>query len=415
MIDNLVLLVELPPYSTPEGVMMAEKLPNLVWLANTGTARASRIGAQVAALRRSHPGLMGAVLNRVERAATLPLILLFLALAAPVPGAPAADEPVPPPELAKPAGTLSITSPEQMAAWQKKLTLGPGDVLDISLYGQPDSTRQGLIIGPDGRLNYLQARDVMAAGLTVDELRAELEKVLAKYQLAPQIVINPVAYRSKRYFLLGSVNARGVYTLDRPTTIIEAVAKGRGFINVIQQQNPISMVDLSRSFLVRKGEDGSFARVPVDFESLFLRGDLSQNLALQPEDYLFFPTLAVQEVYVVGEVRAQGVVPLNREMTAMGAIIARGGFTERAWKSKILVVRGSMIKPEMIPVNAADILKAQANDLKLHNRDIIYVHMKPWAKAEELLESAIYSFAQAVAMGYVNQNIIPYKSSSFSR
>src|SRR5439155_6872344 len=71
------------------------------------------------------------------------------------------------PDLPKPEGNaFSISSPVQLADWQKHLTLGAGDILNISLYEQADSERKGLIIGPDGRLNYLQARDVAAAGLT---------------------------------------------------------------------------------------------------------------------------------------------------------------------------------------------------------------------------------------------------------
>src|SRR6185295_8458412 len=59
----------------------------------------------------------------------------------------------------KVARSFSVSSPDRLADWQKHLTLGPGDILEMSLYGQADSLRSNLSIGPDGRLNYLEARD----------------------------------------------------------------------------------------------------------------------------------------------------------------------------------------------------------------------------------------------------------------
>src|SRR4051812_44763018 len=70
---------------------------------------------------------------------------------------------------------FSISSPTELADWQKRLTLGPGDLLNLSLYEQPETARSGVTVGPDGRINYLQARDILATGLTVDELREKLE------------------------------------------------------------------------------------------------------------------------------------------------------------------------------------------------------------------------------------------------
>jgi len=59
---------------------------------------------------------------------------------------------------------LSINTPENLADWQKRFTLGPGAAPNIGLYDQPASFRSGVVFGADGRITYLQARDVVAAG-----------------------------------------------------------------------------------------------------------------------------------------------------------------------------------------------------------------------------------------------------------
>jgi capsular polysaccharide biosynthesis protein len=62
-LENLVLLVELPPASTPESVLLAESLPQVIWLADSRKARARTTRAQLTTLRHARCRLAGAVLN----------------------------------------------------------------------------------------------------------------------------------------------------------------------------------------------------------------------------------------------------------------------------------------------------------------------------------------------------------------
>ncbi|MDB6033291.1 MAG: polysaccharide export protein Wza [Verrucomicrobiales bacterium] len=306
-------------------------------------------------------------------------------------------------------GGLSISSPTQLQDWQKHLTLGPGDVLQVSMYGEGSSTRPGLVIGPDGRLNYLQARDVMASGLTVEELRAQLETVLLRFYRPPvRVMVVPQAYKSKKYYLLGSVVQNGVFSLDQPVTIVEAIAKAQGFVANAQRRSGMLLVDLSHSFLARKAADGSFQNVNIDFEALFLNGDLRQNQGLAPDDYLYFPPLDIKEIYVLGDVRAPGVLPYDKSLTAIGAIASKGGFGEKAYKSKVLVIRGSLQHPQAMDFNAAAVLDGKTLDFKLEPGDIIYVSRRPWAYAEELLEAGITEFMRAAIVSYTGQHVGPF-------
>ena len=161
------------------------------------------------------------------------------------------------------------------------------------------------------------------------------------------------------------------------------------------------------SFLIRKNQDGTFGRLNLDFEGLFLRGDFAQNEALAPDDYLYFPPLDLPEIYVLGEVGRPGVAQYVREVTVLRAIAARGGFTEKAYKQRILVVRGSLKHPQTFIVNASHILSANSLDFKLEARDIVYVSRKPWSKAEELLGVAISDFFRVAVITWTGGNIGP--------
>ena len=174
------------------------------------------------------------------------------------------------------------------------------------------------------------------------------------------------------------------------------------------RRSSVTMVDFSRSFLVRKEPTGQFSRLDVNFEALFAQGDLRQNIALAPEDYLYFPPQDLPEVYVLGEVMRPGVAAFTPGMSMVKAIAAAGGFTEKAWRQRILIVRGSLNRPMTFVVNVSDVLSAKSLDFKLEPRDMIYVARKPWARAEELLEAAITDFTRSAVIAWTGLHVGPF-------
>jgi polysaccharide biosynthesis/export protein len=457
-IDNVVILVELPAATSPEAVLLGQNLPNLIWLANCGSSRAGETRAQLETMRHGRCRFVGAVLNN-ESARPLrsrfPRWISCVAIGAvawalsasrlaaydwPVPASsnlamatpqaaptPAATQGNTPPEIPPAAagtstnsvpplepaplpataevssnGTFSVVSRGERAPWQQRLTLGPGDILNFSLYGQPDLTKNDVFLAPDGTISYLEAQNVQATGLTIDELRTNLDNELSKYRRAPRTVITPVLYLSKKYYMLGKVVQRGIYALDRPTTIVEAVARAKGLEIGIADRETLELADFQKSFLMRHGK-----RIPIDFVKLFEQGDLSQNISLEPDDYLYFPPAGLKEVYVLGEVGSPGVVAYNSELTVIGALSARGGFNSRAYKSRVMIIRGSLSAPKAFVVDTRAILDAREQDFKLQSHDIIFVSSRPFIQVEDLLDVGITAFIQSVTAEWAGKNVGP--------
>jgi protein involved in polysaccharide export with SLBB domain/capsular polysaccharide biosynthesis protein len=456
-IDNLVILVELPPAGVPEAVLLGSNLPNMVWLTDSGAADAAQTRVQLETLRNAKCNLVGAVLNH-EPAMPLrsrfprwlgcvALMVLGLSASAAAPSASNSetlvrqDAAVQPADFkaatASPAGSnaeskpgsdslptqgnsraeatpsaageeastnevgFSIVRPSQRAAWQERLTLGPGDVLNFGLYGQPELARIDIAVGPDGRVSYLQAQDILASGATVDELRAKFDQELGKWYRSPHTIITPMAFKSKKYYMLGKIMVKGVYSLDRPLTVLEAIARAKGFENGLVDRNVIDLADFRRSFLMRGGK-----RYALDFEQLFQRGDLSQNLAVEPNDYIYIAPANVGEVYVVGEVRLPGAVTYTAGMNIIAAITARGGYTDRAFKMRVAVVRGSLSHPETFAVDTHAILDGKGQNFKLEPNDIIFVNSRPFILVEELADLAATAFIQSIITSWVGVDVV---------
>lgn len=306
------------------------------------------------------------------------------------------------PPVTATAVAFSGTAQKRKAAWQEHLTLGPGDTVDIHFFGNPALSRTNVFVGPDGRLSYLQMQGLTASGLTVEELRAQLDNGLSKYYAGARTIVVPIAFTSKKYYMLGKVAGRGVYVMDRPLTLIEAVARAKGLETGLYQRNSVEMADLSHSFIVRNGE-----RLPVDFEKLFLDGDLSQNVVIEPDDYVYFASAAANEIYVLGEVMNPGPIGFVSDTSLITVLTDRGGFNERAYKKKVLVVRGSLSQPETFAVDANGILEGRDKDFKLQPRDIVFVSKRPWIKAEQVLDDAAAAFIEGAATTWVGANMHP--------
>lgn len=291
--------------------------------------------------------------------------------------------------------------PVSVPSWQKRYTLGPGDVLNFSVYDRPDLTRLNVPIAPDGTVSYLQAVAVRAQGLTLDQLRTKIEAELAKLE-NKKVIISPVSIASKDFTIIGRVRKPGSFTLDRPTSILEAIARAEGIENGNLRGSAFELADFERSFVARDGR-----KLDVDLARLYYEGDLSQNAYLEPDDYIYIASSLKNEIYVLGAVANPGRRKMPVKLTVAQAIAEAGGFDQYAYKMKVLLIRGSIHKPETKIIDMRAILTGRDPDIKLQNKDIVFVNERPFELLERVLDEAIFTFLQTVSSEVINVNYNP--------
>ncbi len=292
-------------------------------------------------------------------------------------------------------------APTSVPTWQTRYTLGAGDVVNFSIYNRPDLLREKVQIAPDGTISYLQAVAIRAEGLTLDQLRHRIEEALADYQEA-KVIITPVEVASKDFAIIGRVRKPGTYTLDRPTSILEAIARAEGMQVGTVRGSAFELADLERSFVARKGK-----KLNVDLGRLYYEGDFSQNAFLEPDDYIYVASALENEIYVLGEVSDPGRRKMPAKLTLAQAIGEAGGFGQYAFRRKVLLIRGSIHNPETQIIDMNAILTGGAKDVKLENRDIIFVNKRPFEIIERVLDDAIFTFVQTVTAEAMNQEYVP--------
>jgi polysaccharide biosynthesis/export protein len=302
---------------------------------------------------------------------------------------------------------ISVTNqlnPDLLLPSRAPFTLGPGDRVQIEIFGHSES-RAVTFVGPDGKIYYnlLPALDVW--GLTLPETRDLLEKKLGEYYPAPQVELTLREVGSKYVWLLGRLTRPGIYVLPGPVSLLESLAMAGGTARSTSQRFSQDLADLSHSFVMRQGQ-----LLPVNFYRLLREGDTSQNIMLQPDDFVFVPSSLEQEVYVLGAVAVPRAVPYIEEMTLVGALTTAGGparynfmtqygspFFKDALLSQVAIVRGSLSEPQIAVVDVSAILKGQKPDVLLEAGDIVYVPNSPFRFIKNYLNLIVNSFVSTIA------------------
>jgi polysaccharide biosynthesis/export protein len=204
---------------------------------------------------------------------------------------------------------------------------------------------------------------------------------------------------SKRVWVLGRVQAPGVYALATPMTLLEALSLAGGTLGLSSFQNQSAgivsdeLADLRRSFVLRQGK-----LLPVDFQRLLNEGDLSQNVYLQPDDFVYLPAATAREVYVLGAVLQPGKVPYTPDLTAAAAVASAYGTINGAYMHHVAVVRGSLQNPQIAIVDYKRVLRGQAEDIPLQPHDIVYVPFSPYRHLQRYAEMILNTFVSASAI-----------------
>jgi len=215
-------------------------------------------------------------------------------------------------------------------------TLGPGDVLRITVYGHGDLPQE-VVLSADGSFTYPFIGQVRAAGLTVPQLTAAMARRLEEgYLVAPQITMAVTQYSSQQVYILGAVKVPGVQTLKHNTTLLEIISAAGGptpeagaevIITRAKQYEEPSRAGQSTS---------TTASVRVNLEQL-LAGAVPQRLEIESGDTVYIPK--GEFFFISGEVQKPGRYPLERDTTVAKALILAGGPSKFAATKRATVQR----------------------------------------------------------------------------
>ncbi|HEY3838777.1 MAG TPA: polysaccharide biosynthesis/export family protein [Bryobacteraceae bacterium] len=233
-------------------------------------------------------------------------------------------------------------------------------------------------IDAEGNLRLPLVGNVHAAGMTLQELEADLEKRLREYIREPHVFVSMVQFRSEPVFFVGLFSRPGIYPLQGGRTLTEMLTTVGG-----------TQPSASRHITItRKEEYGKIplanavydpvkkiSTVEISLGSLTENVNPAENIVLQPYDVVNVGR--AEGIYVSGDVGRTGNLELGEResMSMLQALSQSGGLTTTAKKSQVRILRPILgtNRRYAIYVDAKSLLDGKGIDMPLLPNDIVYV------------------------------------------
>ncbi len=313
----------------------------------------------------------------------------------------------PPPDV-KPAKAVSpdtTTKPTSATAASPTLAsvsadvyvLGAQDVLSIRVVDMEEFNDSVYPLDLSGFVTLPRLGRVQAAGLTVEQLQAELVSKLKDYLQEPVVTITITEFHSQPVSILGAVENPGVHQIRGNKTLYEVISEAGGLKDdagnkiTITRQLTNGPLPLSSA---HSDESGRFSIAELNIRSVMSAHNPQDNIAVKPNDIITVPKADL--IYVIGAVKRPGGFPLQERanMTVLEALSLSQGLDHAAKANKSKIIRTDEVTQAKveIPIDVQSILNGKGTDTALLSNDILFV---PTSAAKQASLRALEALVQA--------------------
>jgi len=230
--------------------------------------------------------------------------------------------------------------------------VGPGDVISIVVYDN-DDLKTKVRVASNGSIVVPLLGSVNVNKLTISAITEKLTKMFAAgYIVNPQVNVFVDEFRSRKVVVLGNVNKPGIIELSGPTTFLELISKAGGLNK-----------DAGDTATIKRRVGDKDKVIPINLSSLVKGGDLEQNIQISDEDTVYVSEAG--KCYVTGEVSTPGTYPCGEGMTVLKLVALAQGFTGKASKSSVSIIR--------MEGDQKNVLKDVSLDTPLIQNDVVVV------------------------------------------
>jgi polysaccharide export outer membrane protein len=213
---------------------------------------------------------------------------------------------------------LAAAASAVAAAQAPDYNLGPGDVVRITVFQNPDLTTETRV-SETGTITFPLIGSVAAGGRSASQVEAMITQRLRDggFVNRPQVNATVLQFKSIQVSVLGQVNRPGKYPLEQTQNrLTEVLALAGGVTNL-----GADVVTLVTS------ENGKETKIEIDVPELIRSVDKAKDVMLKNGDVIYVPRYPV--FYIHGEVQRPGQYRLERDMTVQQALAVGGGLTLR--------------------------------------------------------------------------------------
>lgn len=169
---------------------------------------------------------------------------------------------------------------------EKNYLIAPGNLLGIKFFHTPDLNEE-VAVRPDGKISLQLIHDIMAAGLTPEQLTAKLKKAYRRQLRNPEIAVI-VRSLANQVYVDGEVGNPGMLTLEGPTTVMQAIASAGGITDRSKMKEVI---------VIRRRPEKTIV-ITANLDAVIRGKDTRQDISLLPSDIVYVPLTPIANVNV---------------------------------------------------------------------------------------------------------------------
>jgi polysaccharide export outer membrane protein len=177
-----------------------------------------------------------------------------------------------------PPATLPTSAVDR--AMRDTYHIGEGDVLQVSVWGEPTASVPSGVVRPDGMISMPLIKDIRVAGMTTAEAEKSITEQLSKLIKSADVTVIISQINSKKIFVVGGgVKREGPISFTYRMTVMQALSEAGGLSDYAKR----------KKIYVLRNENGREYRLPFDYDAV-LRGERTElNIPLQAGDTLVVP------------------------------------------------------------------------------------------------------------------------------
>jgi polysaccharide export outer membrane protein len=177
-----------------------------------------------------------------------------------------------PAKLAPPRDPEIVKAASRLPNNDAPFILGAEDQIQVTVLNGPEFSGSHMI-RPDGKITINLVGEIKASGVTPEELGNALKERIKKYIVDPDVSVQVLAVRSRRFYIQGEVNKPGEYMLVTPMKVLEALVNAGGFRDFANQ---------SKIVIVTPSGD----RKKFNYKEVIKGKNMDQNIYLNPGDII---------------------------------------------------------------------------------------------------------------------------------
>jgi polysaccharide biosynthesis/export protein len=157
--------------------------------------------------------------------------------------------------------------------------VGAGDVLQISVWKEPDASAPSVIVRPDGKISMPLLKDVEVVGMTPTQIEQLITEKLSKLISEPDVTVVVTGTHSQKIYAVGAVKHEGPIAYTYRMSIMQAISEAGGLTEYAKK----------KKIYILRTENGKESKLPFNYDAA-IKGENSEgNIRLVPGDTLVVP------------------------------------------------------------------------------------------------------------------------------